>query len=271
MDYPDFFKKIEEICKLKGYSEQTRKAYTQVVQQFLTFLEKSNLNLNNEGVRSYLLSLNLSVNSCRLHYAALSFFFQNVLRRPFTKQEVPIKRKEKQLPKVISRDQIKKMMNSSTNIKHTLVLKLLYSAGLRLSELINLKRKDIDFDRRLIHISQGKGKKDRITLLSESIKHDLLKYYSSHNFRTDYVFEGRKGKYTKKSVQRVVEAYGKTIGIKLHPHMLRHSFATHLLEDGTDLRLIQKLLGHNDIKTTQIYTHISRKELCKIKSPLDRL
>lgn len=271
MDYEEYMKKIDEACRLKGYSSQTLKAYTQVLKQFFAFLERSNLNLNEEGVRSYLLGLNLSVNSCRLHYAAIGFFFSQVLRRPFTKEQVPVRKKEKQLPKVISREKIKQMLALSKNIKHKLILKFLYSSGLRLGELINLKRKDIDFDRGLIRVNQGKGRKDRVTLLSESIKHDLLKYYSAYTFQTEYVFEGRKGKYTKKTVQKVVESYGRAAGIKLHPHMLRHSFATHLLEGGTDIRIIQKLLGHSDVKTTQIYTHVSTKELSRIRNPLDEL
>ena len=148
---------------------------------------------------------------------------------------------------------------------------MLYSSGLRLSELLNLKRKDLDFDRNIIYVKLGKGNKDRITLMSESLKIDLLRYYSKYEFKTEYVLEGRNGKYTKKSVQKVLENYGKNAGIKLTPHMLRHSFATHLFEAGTDIRYIQKLLGHSDLKTTEIYTKVSNKDLSKIKSPLDNL
>jgi integrase/recombinase XerD len=148
---------------------------------------------------------------------------------------------------------------------------LLYSAGSRLQELIDLKRKDIDFERGIINVRKGKGKKDRITLISESLKLDLLKYYSNNLFKTEYIFEGRNGKYTKKSFQKVLEQGGKKAGINITPHMLRHSFATHLLEQRTDIRHIQKLLGHSDLKTTEIYIHISTKDLSKIKSPLDNL
>ena len=207
----------------------------------------------------------------RLKYASLRFFFSEVLKKPFTTNEIPIKKKEKILPKVISKEKIKKMIESTGNLKHKLIIKLIYSSGLRLQELIDLKRKNIDFDRNLIYIIKGKGKKDRITLISENLRLDLLKYYSNYNFSTEYIFEGRNGKYTKKSVQKVLDSLSKKIGTKITPHMLRHSFATHLLEQGTDIRHIQKLLGHSDLSTTEIYTKVSNKDLSNIKSPLDNL
>ena len=157
------------------------------------------------------------------------------------------------------------------NLKHRLIIKILYSTGLRLQELVDLKRKDIDFERKILNVRRGKGNKDRITLFPENIKMDLLKYYSNNIFKTEYVFEGRNGKYTKKSVQKVLDSAGKKVGIKITPHMLRHSFAIHLLETGTDIRFIQKLLGHSDISTTQLYTHVSNHALQNIKSPLDSL
>jgi len=207
----------------------------------------------------------------RLQYASLRFFFSEILKKPFTTEEVPIKKKEKTLPKLLSKEQIKKLLETTNNIKHILIIKLLYSSGLRLSELLNLKRKDIDFEKNILYVRKGKGKKDRITLISENLRLDLLKYYSNNIFKTEYILEGRKGKYTQKSVQKVLNVLGKKIGLNIHPHMLRHSFATHLLDSGTDIRHIQKLLGHSDISTTEIYTHVSNKDISNIKSPLDNL
>jgi len=195
----------------------------------------------------------------------------NILGKEFNPVLVPIKKKEKLLPKVLSKQSVKKLIDSAENIKHKLVLKFLYSSGLRRSELINLKRSDIDFDRNTIKVRKGKGKKDRISIFAQSIKTDLLKYYSNTNFSTDYVFEGRVGKYSKRTIQKVFENLSKKTGIKVTPHMLRHSFATHLLESGTSLRHIQKLLGHSDVSTTEIYTHVTNKDLLKIKSPLEDL
>ncbi|MFH1503243.1 MAG: site-specific tyrosine recombinase/integron integrase [Candidatus Diapherotrites archaeon] len=275
MDYilnkEKYLQELKERCTLRGFSDQTIKSYTYNVKRFLEFIEKSRLNLSNGGVKLYLLSQDLSINSSRLQYASISFFFKEVLNKPFSFEEIPIKRKEKQLPKVISKEKIKEMIDLTENLKHKLIIKLLYSSGLRLQELIDLKRKDIDFERGIINVKKGKGKKDRITLISEILKLDLLKYYSNNTFKTEYILEGRNGKYTKKSVQKVLDEAGKRAGIKVTPHMLRHSFATHLLEQGTDIRYIQKLLGHSDLKTTEIYTHVSTKDLSKIKSPLDNL
>lgn len=269
MDEELIVKKIGEQCSLKGYSPQTRKAYASCVKQYLAFCNRCSLHHNHESVRSYLLQLRLSVNACRLHYAALCFFFTEVLGKPFSPQEIPLKKRPKQLPKVVSKEKINELIVGITNVKHRLVVKLLYSCGLRLQELVNLKRADIDFARGVVYVRGGKGGKDRVTIISQRLKDDLLSYYSTHEFRTPYVFEGRRGKYTKKSVQKVLERHGKRVGIKLTPHMLRHSFATHLLEAGTDIRYIQRLLGHSDVSTTQVYTRVTTHDLSRIRNPLD--
>jgi len=275
MDYASdkqkYLKELQDRCNLRGFSRETLKAYSYNLSKFLDFISASRLNLDSDAVKSYLLIQDLSVNSIRLQYASISFFFREILRRPFTLEEIPIKKREKQLPKVISKEKIKLMIESTDNLKHKLIVKLLYSSGLRLSELLNLRRKDIDFDRNLIHVRAGKGKKDRVTLISNDLKLDLLKYYSNYSFNTEYILEGRKGKYTKKSVQKVLDNLGKSVGIKVTPHMLRHSFATHLLEQGTDIRIIQKLLGHSNLNTTEIYTKVSNKSFSNIINPLDNL
>ncbi|MBT3304091.1 tyrosine-type recombinase/integrase [Candidatus Woesearchaeota archaeon] len=268
-DLENYLIKLKEECELRGYSKKTFDSYSSCVNKFLMFLDKSRFNMDDKGVRYYLLSLNLSINSSRLHYASLNFFFKNVLKNPFSTKAIPIKKKEKQLPKVLSKENIQQLINSTNNLKHKIIIKLLYSTGIRLSELLNLKRTDIDFDRNTVFIKGGKGKRDRITILAKSLQLDILKYYSNTNFKTKYILEGRKGKYSQKSVQKVLEALGNKIGIKTHPHMLRHSFATHLLEQGVDIRYIQKLLGHSDISTTEIYTQVSNKDISNIKNPLD--
>jgi len=265
----DYMQKVKDECKLRGFSNQTIKSYSFWIDKFLQFIDKSSLNLTNDSVKLYLLSLNASINTNRLAYASINFFFTNILKKPFTTKDVPVKKKLKQLPKVISKSEVLEMLEKTKNLKHRLVIQLLYSSGLRLSELIDLKRNDIDVERNLINVRKGKGSKDRITLLSERLKIELLKYYNQYSLKSDYVFEGRNGKYTNKSVQIIMEKASKIINKKVSPHMLRHSFATHLLENGTDIRYIQKLLGHSDLDTTMIYTHVSNRELSNIKSPLD--
>jgi integrase/recombinase XerD len=277
MDYigkkEEIREKVANRCKLHGYSKQTTRTYLFHIFNFLDYCEKCRLNLSNSSVKSHMLSFNnLAVNSMRLKYAAISFFFREILKEPFSFEQIPIMKKESRLPRVISSEKIREMIDSCDNIKHRLIIKLFYSSGLRLSELLNLKRSDIDFDRGVILVRLGKGKKDRFSILSDLLKDDLLKYYSECRFISDYVFEGHKGgKYSKKSVQKVMERLGKKVEIKVTPHMLRHSFATHLLEAGTDIRYIQKLLGHSDVSTTEIYTHISQASIKNIKSPLDNL
>ncbi len=276
MDYIDneakrekYFKEITDLCALKGFSQVTIKTYLFWIKKYLDFVNKNRLNTDFNSIKYYLLSRELSINSSRLQYAAIKFFFSNILKRPFTKEDIPIKKKEKSLPKVLTREQIKNLIASTKNIKHRIAIKLLYSTGLRLSELLNLKRSDIDFEKNIVYVREGKGKKDRITIISDSLKLDILKYYSNFNFKTDYLLDGRKGKYSKKSIQKILKTAGRKIGIEIHPHMLRHSFATHLLDAGTDIRHIQKLLGHSDLKTTEIYTKVSNRDLSKIKNPLD--
>lgn len=164
------------------------------------------------------------------------------------------------------------MIDATSNIKHKLILKILYGCGLRVSEIVNLKKPDINFQERLMHIKLSKGKKDRFVRIPESIKEELESYFKLN--KEEILFpSNREGKLTTATIQAIIKKAGKKAGIKkeVYPHLLRHSFATHLLERGTDLRLIQKLLGHSDIKTTQIYTQISQASIKNIKSPLDDL
>ena len=182
-------------------------------------------------------------------------------------------KKDKKLPIVLSKNEVKAIFEATTNLKHKALLSLIYSAGLRIGEALNLKHKDIDIQRGLIHIKAAKGKKDRYTLLSKGII-PLLETYIQHYNPKVYLFEGRSGKvYTQVSARQVFKQSLNKAEIKKHAtlHTLRHSFATHLLESGTDIRYIQELLGHNSPKTTMIYTHVSTTNLTDIKNPFDNL
>ena len=180
-------------------------------------------------------------------------------------------RKKQTLPKVLAKEEVKAMIACTRNIKHRCIISLLYSAGLRRSELLNLKLTDIDSNRMLIRIEGAKGGKDRMTLLSESVLNNLRTYFKEYQPK-NWLFEGpRQEQYSGSSVGRIIMNASKNAGIrkKVTPHMLRHSFATHLMENGTDLRYIQTLLGHSSSKTTEIYTHVAVNSFKSIKNPLD--
>jgi integrase/recombinase XerD len=173
---------------------------------------------------------------------------------------------------VLTPEEVKMLIDSTGNVKHRLIIKLLYGCGLRVSEVVNLKGHDFDFGEGLMHIRLSKGRKDRFVKIPESM-HEELSAYSMLNDSDVFFPSARGGKLSTATVQKIVKSASERAGIKkdISPHTLRHSFATHLLEGGTDLRVIQKLLGHSDIKTTQIYTQVSTQSIKKIKSPIDSL
>lgn len=200
--------------------------------------------------------------------------FVAFLGKPLVLETLERPKKPKKLPVVLSKEEVSQLFGVISNLKHKALLALLYSAGLRIGEALNLTPEAIDSKRMLIRIEHAKGNKDRYSLLSESFLILLRDYYKQYKPKT-YLFEGQKGgPYTSSSAQKVFKRALKTAGIKKHGvtlHTLRHSFATHLLESGTDLRFIQELLGHNSPKTTMIYTHVSSKSLQNIRNPFDEL
>ncbi|MCD6345847.1 MAG: tyrosine-type recombinase/integrase [Bacteroidales bacterium] len=204
---------------------------------------------------------------------SIKFYYEKVLKGPRRVYYIERPRKEKTLPAVMSEAEVKMIFEKMTNLKHKCLLMTCYSGGLRISEVLNLKPSDIDSSRMLIHIRGGKGKKDRVTLLSTKLLEILREYYKMYK-PGEYLFAGQMGgKYSDRSAQLVIKRAADRAGIgrRVTMHTLRHSFATHLLENGTDIRYIQSLLGHASPKTTQIYTHITTKGIDQIKNPLDNL
>ena len=262
-----WLKKTKDELDLKGFSPKTKKAYSYHIKDFLNYCNNSFHEKKKQYIL-YLISKNLASESVHLASASIDFFLRNVANSKAQKVSLPIRKKS--LPYVLSKDEIVKMINSTVNIKHKLIIELLYSCGLRVSELINLKYEDVDFKNRIIRVNKGKGSKDRITIVSAKTLRKL-KVFGSVNNLTGKIFLGRNGKYSVKSVQKVLENTAKRskINRKVTPHMLRHSFATHLLENGTDLRYIQSLLGHARLETTQIYTRVAKHNIKNIKNPLD--
>ena len=240
-------------------------------------IEEKVTKVSDEIVEKYLYHLKRtkkrSISSMKQTVAALKFIFSNVLNRAIPSVLDIRFRREEKIPVVLSELEVTHILNSVKNLKHKVILMTIYSSGLRLNELLSLQVKDIDFDRNLIIVKMGKGKKDRQSVLSKSLKGTLRQYLEKYT-PSKYVFEGRKGgKYSASSVQAIMKKAVKNTRLKKHAtvHTLRHSFATHLLENGTDIRFIQELLGHKRLETTQIYTHISKVVFDRIKSPLDRL
>lgn len=205
---------------------------------------------------------------------AVKLYFKTIRETAINIDKIYRAKTEKLLPNVLSKEDVKKILNAHINIKHNTMLSLIYSCGLRRSELINLKLTDIDSKRNIVIIKQSKGKKDRIVPLSQKILEMLRNYFKQHKPLV-WLFEGNEAgtKYSEQSLQSVLKQALQKAGIKkpVTLHWLRHSYATHLLESGTDLRYIQELLGHNSSKTTEIYTHVSTKNLQQIKSPFDDL
>lgn len=209
----------------------------------------------------------------RMIVASIDKFYNLVVGVNLNLKHLYPSRKTHTLPKYLNLIEVKRMIELTTNQKHRCIIKLLYGCGLRLSELLNLKITDIDSGNMVVHIRNSKGNKDRVVMLSNQLLEDLRKYFLAYNPK-EYLIEGQGGGlYSEKSVQTVVKDAAVRAGIKkqVTPHMLRHSFATHLLENGTDIRYIQQLLGHSSIKTTEIYTHVTDVSKSKIKSPLDFL
>jgi len=259
-------RKLREELKLRGYSNQTLKNYKHHIEKFLKsdktprefLLKLINQGKSNETIRSAGFSIKFYLNLSNKKDEEVSKIINNL----------PNSKREKKLPEILSKKEIEKMIKITTNLIHRAIIQIGYASGLRVSEVVNLKWKDIDFDRGLIHIKQSKGKKDRIVMLAEKVKETLETLENSGGwlFKTN-----RNKKYTKRTIQKILENAGKKANIqkKVTPHTLRHSFATHLLEKGTDIRYIKDLLGHSNISTTLIYTKVSNRDISKIKSPID--
>jgi len=264
---------------LKAYSNSTIRTYRNELLQLLKLLDQKPVSkLTPNDIKRYMLYAmekeGISENTAHSRLNALKFYFEQVLGREKFFWEIPRAKRPKKLPKVISEEKIIKGLMAVDNLKHKTLLLLAYSAGLRVSEVTSLKITDINSDRMQLSINNAKGKKDRIVTLSKSILPLLREYYTAYKPKI-WLFEGQHAEehYSARSAQTIFkDAYKKLqLPAQCSFHSLRHSFATHLLENGTDITYIQKLLGHNDIKTTLIYTQVSNRDIGKIESPLDKI
>ncbi|WP_442600776.1 site-specific tyrosine recombinase/integron integrase [Paenibacillus sp. KN14-4R] len=268
---------FSKLMTLRGFSSKTKKAYEGHVRRFCQTHAEVFFHLKEDDVQTYLLRLfeqDFSHSYMNQVISALKLFLGKACGRPELIMKIPRSKKEKKLPAVLSVDEVLRLLAAIPNIKHKTILMLTYSSGLRIGEVVRLKLHDLDHQRLIVHIRQGKGRKDRVTVLSRQAV-EMIRVYVERERPFDWLFPGaeRDRPITERSVQRVFESARETADIKKAAtvHTLRHSFATHLLEAGTDLRYIQELLGHENIKTTQIYTHVSIKDARKVMSPLDRI
>ena len=275
----DAIEKFKQHLRSKRYSERTIMTYSDALKSFFAFHHNKSIDkISNEDIiiynNEYILKNKLSASYQNQVVNAVKLYFKTIKDTMIEVEKIHRPKRAKVLPNVLSKEEVKGILEANSNIKHKMMLSLLYSCGLRCGELLALQPVHIDSKRNIVLLKNSKGKKDRIAPLSQKILEMLREYYKLYKPKT-YLFEGKiEGTpYSDKSLQQVLkQALQKAkITKPVTLHWLRHSYATHLLESGTDLRYIQELLGHNSSKTTEIYTHVSTKSIQQIKSPFDDL
>ncbi len=268
-------RKMIEDLQIRHFAPATQKNYLHLVTQFARHFGRSPDQLGPEDVRAFLFHL---VNEVKVSYgvlctyvSALRFLYKVTLDKPWDLQKIPYPHREKHLPVVPTRDEILRFLSCIRNLKHRAALMTCYAAGLRVSEAVHLKISDIDSTQMILHVRQGKRRKDRIVPLSKTLLEFLRVYWRAARPH-DWLFPGRNGQpFSVRAVQHACLRARKKSGLKqkVTVHSLRHSFATHLLDNGANLRTIQLLLGHSSLRSTAVYTHVSTKELLSVRSPLD--
>jgi len=277
MEKEEFLQKLEVELKISKNSQHTLKNYIKANKQLIESVNKNPDQITEDDLKLYIAD-NLSDSSASsiiVFLAAIKYAFSSILKKDIT---INLKRpkRDKKIPDVLTKDEIKKLLEVLDSKKSKLMLSLIYACGFRVSELVNLKTENLNFEEKIGQIKQAKGRKDRIFNIPNFLIEDLKKQVEKQkNINSEFLFSNptTKSKLSSRNIQKIVSLATKKAGIqkKVHPHTLRHSFATHLLENSVDIRKIQELLGHADLSTTQIYTHISTEELKKIQSPIDDL
>jgi integrase/recombinase XerD len=270
----DIVKKIGTELKIQGKSERTVRNYVYYNLDFLKFIKKQARQVTTDDIKSYL-AFRLTDRgndpaTVALARSALRFFYDEILKRKIT-TDIKTPKKQRKLPEVLTKAEVKKLIENTDNLRDKLLIEFMYSSGLRVAECVGLKKKDLNIPDKTGLIRKGKGGKDRFFILSDKVIEDLEQYLPSID--GPHLFPGRKGAISIRYAQKVVHKAADEAGIKkkVYCHLLRHAFATHLLEAGTDIRLIQELLAHSNLQTTQFYTKVSTKQLKQVRSPLDVL
>ncbi|MCT4587396.1 MAG: tyrosine-type recombinase/integrase [Carboxylicivirga sp.] len=267
-----------KVMTLQGASKNTILNYTSQLQKLKVFYEgKAIVDISDEEIQDYLFflreELSFSMSAQNIVISAIRRYLHAFTERNLDSQTVPRPKKSKVLPKTLERSEIQAILKQNINLKHKCLLYMLYATGIRGGELLNLKVEDVGFSNNIIVIKKGKGRKDRVVKLPQKLKAILQKYMQKYR-PIFYLFEGQNGgSYSSTSLQKVIKGTAQKAGItkRVTPHMLRHSYATHLHDSGMDIRHIQRLLGHQSTKTTEIYTYISKRDISQLKSPLDDL
>jgi len=264
--------KLKAELKIRGFSPLTVRNYCFFVEKFLAHAGKKAEDLGEDDVKAYISEMydSKSKNTIMLAIASLKFFFVQVLKKDFA--NIPMPKKERRLPEVLNKREVRNLIDSTDTVKSRLIVSLLYSTGLRVSELVNLKVGDLNFEEKTGWVRKGKGNKDRLFVMSGAVMNEIKDYLAMRGKDNEYVFSKTKP-LTTRNIQKIIKGAKTRAGIskKTTPHTLRHSFATHLLENGTDIRTIQVMLGHSSLSTTQVYTHISSEQLKKVANPFDGL
>jgi len=275
-------KRMLEELQRRNYSPLTIQSYLHAVEDFARYFGRSPDQLNEEHMREYHLHLihdrKLATNTLIARIAALRFLFVKTLRRPYVQVDLPRPKTEKRLPTVLSREEVGRLIDSASNLLHYAILMTLYATGLRRAELCHLKVTDIDSQRMVVRIRQGKGKRDRDLPMTPKLLETLREYWRWMKPKT-YLFPGMDNNWrsdkplSPKAIYIMVRDAAKRAGIhkQVSPHILRHSWATHLLESGEDIRKIQLLPGHSDLETTSVYLHLSDRHLHSVTNPVETI
>ncbi len=275
-----YYDMMSNELRIRGYSKKTHETYLRCMRDFIKFHMKSPAELDLADIKAYQIYL---VNDKKVSYTvfnqsvcAIRFFYRNVTPKEWDIKHIPFQKKRKRLPDVLSVQEVGSLINAPDYIKHKAMIQTFYSTGMRLEELVNLSFKDINSDRMSVRIRQGKGRKDRYVMLSETLLETLREYWRLSGSKPyKYLFPGRKKdcRIHTRSVQHAVVTAGEKAGLnkRVTPHLLRHTFGTHLLEMGVNIRVIQLLMGHRSISTTTLYTHVARNYISETPSPLDAL
>jgi len=264
--------KLKAELKIRGFSPLTVRNYSFFVSKFLQRINKSPDVLDENDVKLYLSEMfdTKSKNTIMLAAASLKFYFSEVLKKELP--PIPLPKKERKLPEVLTKSQVRTLIESTDTLKSRLIISLLYSTGLRVSELVNLRVSELNFSENTGWVRQGKGSKDRLFAISGELMEEIKTFLESKKENYEFVFSKSKP-LTTRNIQKIIAGTKLRAKIegKVTPHTLRHSFATHLLENGTDIRIIQAMLGHSSLSTTQVYTHVSSEQIKKVANPFDGL